>query len=116
MKTLQFQGYSDDTFGEYGVTNDDYDCCANGKPIVWMLDDTASDDGMLVVGQYSGRDWLDDQPGCWLIGIQQLDEDVPLPAWPMRWSTAENGYSPSLEIDVPDSVAVKCLNRTEDEE
>ena len=30
---LRFEGYSDDTFGEYGVTNDDYDNSASGKPI-----------------------------------------------------------------------------------
>ncbi len=25
MKTLKFMGYSDDTFGEYGITNEDID-------------------------------------------------------------------------------------------
>jgi len=32
MKTLKFKGYSDDIFGEYGVTNTDYDNCAIDYP------------------------------------------------------------------------------------
>jgi hypothetical protein len=31
MPTLRFEGYSDDTFGEYGHTNDDYDNCASSS-------------------------------------------------------------------------------------
>lgn len=27
MRMLKFEGYSDDTFGEYGVTNQDVDNC-----------------------------------------------------------------------------------------
>ena len=31
MKTLKFMGYSDDTFGEYGVTNDDVNKVVGGE-------------------------------------------------------------------------------------
>ena len=37
MKTLRFQGYSDDTFGEYGVTNQDVDNCGSCKPIQCLI-------------------------------------------------------------------------------
>lgn len=37
MPELHFIGYSDDTFGEYRHFHDDYDCCASGEPIVWLL-------------------------------------------------------------------------------
>jgi hypothetical protein len=112
VKTLRFEGHSDDTFGEYNVLQDDYDCCASGRPIVFRVDDPRETEevGLLVIGQYAGREWLPDQPGCWMIGIQQLEEDIPLPPWPMRWSTADSGYSPRLEIDVPDNVLIRCLN------
>lgn len=38
MKTLKFEGYSDDTFGEYGVTNQDVDNCATMEPIQCVID------------------------------------------------------------------------------
>jgi len=37
MQEFKFEGCSDDTFGEYGVTNDDYDNCASGEPIRFQL-------------------------------------------------------------------------------
>lgn len=51
MKTLVFRGYSDDTFGEYGVTGDDVDTCASYKPVQCRIDSLSG--SMLVVGQYS---------------------------------------------------------------
>jgi hypothetical protein len=38
MKTLKFHGYGDDTFGEYGITGQDRDNCANEKPIQCVVD------------------------------------------------------------------------------
>ena len=38
--------------------------------------------------------------GCWCIGVTPIDEDIPLPSWPMRWSAT--GYTTVLEIDAPD--------------
>ena len=43
---------------------------------------------------------------CWMIGISQVEEDVPLPQWPMRWSTHKRLYSPLLEIDVPNGTII----------
>ena len=114
MPKLIFEGNSDDTFGEYGFTKDDYDCCASGALIVYRVTEKDSG-GLNVVGQYAGRDWPDECPGCWLIGIQQVEEDVPIPEWPMRFETADNGYSPRLIIEAPEGVEIVCLNREENE-
>lgn len=38
MRTLRFEGYGDDTFGEYGLTRDDVDNCASGTPIQCVVD------------------------------------------------------------------------------
>lgn len=34
MPQLIFEGHSDDTFGEYGFTSDDYDCCARAVGVL----------------------------------------------------------------------------------
>lgn len=46
---LKFEGYSDDTFGEYGVTGEDVDDCGSMEPIqcivnagIWEADDNWS--------------------------------------------------------------------------
>ena len=109
MPVLKFEGYSDDTFGEYEHTKDDYDCCANGSMIVFRVE--ADSEGLHVCGQYSGPKWPKECPGCWIVGVQPLDEDVSLPSWPMRFENGDSGYSPRLVIDAPDGVTVKCLNR-----
>ncbi len=43
MRKLRFEGYSDDTFGEYGLTGDDVDNCASLEPIqcivvLWIVE------------------------------------------------------------------------------
>lgn len=110
MQKLVFEGHSDDTFGEYESFHDDYDCCASGALIVWQVE-ALDGSGLNVVGQYGGRDWPGECPGCWLIGVQQMEEDTPLPDWPMRFETSDSGYSPRLIIEVPDEITLRCLNR-----
>jgi hypothetical protein len=117
MPTLSFSGYSDDTFGEYEHFRDDYDCCANGRPIVFKLTANAregSDEqvGMYVYGQYSGRDFPKGTPACWMIGVQQLDDDKPFP-WPMRFES--DGYTPVLLIEAPEGVRMECMNAKKDD-
>ena len=109
MATLIFEGCSDDTFGEYGLTNDDYDCCASGALIVFQV--THGDEGMNVVGQYGGKDWPSPCPGCWFIGIQPMEEDEAIPKWPMHFEMSDRGYSPRLVIEAPEGVKLVCLNR-----
>jgi hypothetical protein len=102
MKTLRFEGHSDDTFGEYGVYDEDHDNCADGEPITFRV--SAGIEGLYVIGQYAGKAW---PGGVWMIGVAQLDEDVPLPTWSMRFETSGSQYSPVLVIEAPDSVVVE---------
>ena len=99
MKTLKFAGYSDDTFGEYGVTNDDYDNCASGKPIQCLI--KSGDDSLVVVGQYAETAL----EACWVIGITMEEDGKSIPNWDIRMKTA-HAYSPMLEIDVPDDFSL----------
>lgn len=110
---LVFEGYSDDTFGEYGRTGDDHDDCANGTLRAFEVK-APDGSGMVVTGQFCPPD----QRGpidTWVIGVALLqtgpttDEYHPMPAWPMRWSQSERGYSPRLEIAAPDDVAVRLI-------
>ena len=75
MPVLKFEGYSDDTFGEYAHTSDDFDNCASGSPIVYKV--SANNESLLVVGQH-----CPDTATGWMIGIARADEDndKPIPA------------------------------------
>lgn len=106
MKTLVFYGYSDDTFGEYGFTNEDVDNCGSGNPIHIKL--VSSEGAMVITGQYSRFD-----NGCWDIAVGQVDEDIPIPAWSMEFGTAEDGYSTLLRLTVPDDTRMSWYNDTE---
>jgi hypothetical protein len=114
MKTLIFGGYSDDTFGEITPRGDDFDNCASGRPIEWLVESKAFGQRLLVVGQYA--------PGGasgWLIGIAPAneDDDMPIPAWPYRLRPPhgnERPHSPVLEVDVPDDATLRCLQRSND--
>jgi hypothetical protein len=105
MRTLVFQGHSDDLFCMEGERRGEPDemGCFGGAAAARIA--TAEGVGLIVVGTYSMARLP--RTGGWIIGLSQLDEDVPLPDWPMRWRTAENGYSPRLEIDVPDAAVVE---------
>jgi hypothetical protein len=106
VKTLIFGGASDDTFGEITPRGDDYDNCASGKPIEWLIESASEQQSMLIVGQYC--------PGAatgWMIGVARVHEDdrKPLPEWPIRLKRGEREYSPALEVDVPDDATLRCL-------
>ncbi|KPU42178.1 hypothetical protein OXPF_39570 [Oxobacter pfennigii] len=96
MKTLKFYGYSDDTFGEYAITNEDVDNCSNNKPIQCLI--TSSEGNLFVIGHY----YIHPNDGCWTIGISPHGEGSKIPNWPMRISACDVPYSCCLEIDVPD--------------
>jgi hypothetical protein len=40
--------------------------------------------------------------GCWSVGVSQVDEDVPLPSWPLTITQQERGGSALLTIDAPE--------------
>ena len=109
MKAFRFEGYSDDTFGEYESTNDDYDNCASGKPIVWQI--KAGNEALLVVGQYG-------MTGNWMIGIANADADdgddeecKPIPDWGYQIRQGERPYTPALFINAPDNAVLTCVTR-----
>lgn len=114
MKTLRFEGHSDDTFGEYGVTNDDYDNCASGTPIDWIVTAPSQPDvGLVVTGQHCPG-----LSGSWLVGISSYDpkfHDLAMPSWPARFvpdlSRAAGQRNPVLEVDVPDDFVLRCAQR-----
>lgn len=108
MKTLIFGGYSDDTFGEITPRGDDFDNCASGEPIEWLIQSPSEGLGILIVGQYAPTD-----RGGWLIGASPWDPehiDQPPPNWPIRMMRRPDcPYSLALEIDVPDDATLRCL-------
>lgn len=86
MPILRFEGYSDDTFGEVAHFKDDYDNCASGKPIEYLVLGPAIDGqpqlGVVVTGQHCPGN-----SGSWLIGVANYDpdaEDRDFPRWPMH--------------------------------
>lgn len=100
MKTLKFEGYSDDTFGEYGVTHEDVDNCATNKPIQCVI--SSVEGSLVVVGHYH----IHPTDGCWTLGISKLEEGSVIPDWAVRFKTGNCEYSPLLEIDVPDDFSL----------
>lgn len=95
---LHFEGCSDDTFGEWGRTAFELNNCGTTSPMVIRVTDREGN-GLYIWGWYNHPRQPRETPGCWVIGLQQLEEDKPIPAWPMRWRGGE--YSPILEIDAP---------------
>jgi len=111
MKTLRFEGFSDDTFGET-TRGPEHDNCASMKPIIFKVWSESAKDGLFVTGQYC--------PGPstgWMIGISRLSDDDsrPIPNWPMRFEHGEKPYSPSLVIEAPDDAIITLHGDTSNE-
>jgi hypothetical protein len=51
-------------------------------------------------------------PGVWMVGVAQLEEDVGLPDWPFNISA--RGYTTVLEITVPPDVKVQDMDPKEE--
>ena len=98
MKMLRFYGFSDDTFGEYGITGEDVDNCVTCKPIQCIID-CGKLGRLMVVGQYAKASMNN---GCWMIGVCKVDENDPFPDWKISLGPcAKVDYSTELTIDVP---------------
>ena len=104
MIKIRFEGRGDDTFGEVEHFKDDYDNCASGDPIEYLVLDPDTGRGLIVTWHFG--------PGnsdSWMIGVANYDPeraDVDFPRWPMRIEAQDyrNGFNPSLVIEAPDSV------------
>ena len=108
-KALRFEGYGDDAFMER-THKAHFDNAASGKPIVFEVK-ALDGSGMRVWGLYGAPD-EPEGVGAWMIGVQPLDEFVPIPPWPMRWDgMTKDGESAVLVIDAPLGVSVRCLNK-----
>ena len=88
-----FRGHSDDTFGWdcSDGRGDDHDDSANHRVRTYVLGSLPGH-RLAVTGVYG--------LGCmWAVGIAPLDDDEPLPGWPMTWSFED--YSAVLRIEAP---------------
>lgn len=99
MKTYIFEGYSDDTFGEYEQTDMDVDNCGNGRPIRYELK-TPDGTGIKVTGLYNDENDISDT-GCWVIGVSALDEHKPVD-WKITLEPSYEGYCNRLTVIAPD--------------
>ena len=96
-RTLSFYGHSDDLL--------EIDGTIKGEPNeVGCYDDTAAvsirteDEGLIITATYAPRAT---DVGCWSLGVSPLDELVAIPAWPITWKLADNGYSAVLTLMAP---------------
>jgi len=84
-RTITFYGHSDDiiiwedSLGQYDETY---------KNNLKLLD--IDGNGLKIFAKYDG---------CWGFGINLLDEDIPLPSWPISFSF--EGYTTKMSIEVP---------------
>lgn len=106
MKTLRFEGYSDDTFSCTGKGIDvDRDNAADMSPVSMRV--AGSGGELLVTGQYCPS------PATgWQVSVAPSHDDPdenPIPEWPMRVVRGERPYSAALEIDAPDDVTVELV-------
>lgn len=94
MKTLSMFGASDDLIEASGVFGA-REFYATGTDGTYM--------GSFNLGGKMRIHALYD--GCWSFAVGQVDEEIPLPDWPIRIGRApECAYSTLLEINVPDDV------------
>lgn len=110
---LVFQGYSDDTFGEYGRRNVDFCDNGSGTAIEWLI---TSPDGeqLLVIGQYGKG-----AATGWVVGVAPWDpdgDDETMPDWPISIEQSERAYSPALFVSAPKGSTLRCLQETEDDD
>ena len=106
MKAFKFQGYSDDTFGEYNITNDDYDNCASGEPIQYLLQ-TPDGAGIIVTGLYGHKI---NKSVLWMIGVEAVSEQKTID-WEITIKPNHEGYRNQLIVIAPDNAKLTCLNR-----
>ncbi|QMM52455.1 hypothetical protein HVX06_08065 [Enterobacter sp. RHB15-C17] len=94
-KELTFYGASDDLLECEGAIREEIGCY--NEPGIYHL--KSAEGELQVVGYY-----LDS--GLWSLGISQVTEDMPLPAWPVTYAVHERGYSAQLTITVPDDTTL----------
>lgn len=115
MKTLIFQGYSDDTFTET-TTGESFDNCSNGVPIqfkVMMRDGS----GIIVTGCYGTSTLRGDRVlgvNCWMIGVQSIHESKPVD-WKITIEPSFDRYRNRLTVEAPDESILSLINKEPEE-
>ena len=104
-KTLKFYGASDDLFEVEGAIREEIYCYH--KPGIYHL--KSAEGEVLVMATYT-------EEGCWAIGLCQIEEDAPVPSWPVTYSMHERGYSVQLTMEVPDDTQLVMENEDDDDE
>lgn len=91
---IKIYGASNDLINVEGCKGaDQFSSYADGR-LMWRGDLVAPNNGqMRIYGIYDG---------CWHFSIGQVDEDVPLPSWPVLISQHERGRSTLVEINAPE--------------
>lgn len=93
---IRINGASDDLIEINGDTALEYDTNGRDK---WsaLIQNNGAGEALVVVATYVN-------PGVWLLGVTQIDEDQQLPPWPIRIEAgrpSECSYSPTLVIEAP---------------
>lgn len=104
MKLLKFLGHSDDIF-QYGIgvkAIDGDETYSIGGVHAFLIKDEDGN-GLYVCGTYAPQAI---SGACWMVGIAQLDENIPLPCWAIYYEDGLNGYSPTLVLRVPDNTEI----------
>ena len=107
-KKYIFEGYSDDTFGEYGITGIDHDDCGSGSTRAFIVS-RAGGEGVLITGQYN-------RAGMWHIGMSLLNEDKPLnkDEWQISFEPNEEAaYRNRLVVNAPDDAGLQLIGDSE---
>ena len=106
MRKIAIYGHSDDLLEIEGDRlsgePDEISAVSGRLSDAIYLKITDGDQGLIVSGEY-GR-----VNGCWVLGVTMLEEDIPLPGW-VRGITAKHGYSPALELELPESARIEQL-------
>lgn len=102
MPTLTVHGASDDLIEASGIEGaDEYNAIDGGR-----LEVTGPNDQRFYVWCTYGNG------GTWVLGVGQIDEDIPIPNWPMTLRQAETcRYSTELVIDCPEGTKVQYLGQ-----
>lgn len=104
MNKLTFYGSSDDNFcvniNDRG--HDEIGCY--GTSAVFEVSDGVGN-WVYVVGQYAPKG----VGAVWAIGLALHEEDVPIPPWRIEYSA--EGYSPQLNIYLPNGFTVDAVRK-----
>lgn len=106
---LTFAGASDDLIEINGPDGpDEFDVYGRG-PIMWRADVISPASRPVIRVSVL---LVDEDEGCWHVAAGQVDEDTPLPDWPITVRQApDTGYATVLEIDAPDGCTLRVIEQ-----